>query len=159
MKEYREDELVRVMQVVLERQRFTMEKQINLAQAVRRGRLELVPDIIADEAGRMIMRLDVDVWGQKVQDEEVTLEASFSRSWPATWWQAFKSQYFPAWALRRWPVRLHTSSETQTKRFKFKTVALLPNFRYDPPPDADGRYVLGSYVMPEATRTFPGRKP
>ena len=150
---------MRVMQTILERERFASEKEFNIAAAVRGGRLEVVTPMVCAEVGRMLVRLNAEVWAQKVQDEEVTLEASFSRSWPATWWQAFKSQYFPAWALRRWPVRLHTSSETQTKRFKFKTVALLPNFRYDPPPDSDGRYVLRSYVMPEATRTFPGRKP
>jgi len=25
--------------------------------------------------------------------------------WPATWWDAFKERWFPAWAKRRWPVR------------------------------------------------------
>lgn len=26
--------------------------------------------------------------------------------WPADWWQAFKARWFPAWALRRWPVKM-----------------------------------------------------
>lgn len=25
--------------------------------------------------------------------------------YPATWWEHFKQRWFPAWALRRWPVR------------------------------------------------------
>ena len=25
--------------------------------------------------------------------------------YPADWWQAFKARWFPAWALRRWPVK------------------------------------------------------
>lgn len=24
---------------------------------------------------------------------------------PTSWWQHFKQDYFPRWALRRWPVR------------------------------------------------------
>lgn len=24
--------------------------------------------------------------------------------WPADWWQAFKDRWFPAWALKLWPV-------------------------------------------------------
>lgn len=27
---------------------------------------------------------------------------------PETWWQHFKKDVFPAWALRRWPVRYKT---------------------------------------------------
>jgi hypothetical protein len=27
--------------------------------------------------------------------------------YPADWWQAFKRRFFPAWALRRWPVLEH----------------------------------------------------
>jgi hypothetical protein len=28
--------------------------------------------------------------------------------WPATWWDAFKERWFPAWAKKRWPVEWTT---------------------------------------------------
>lgn len=30
------------------------------------------------------------------------------RSWPATWWDAFKLRWFPLWMRRRWPVIYET---------------------------------------------------
>lgn len=30
--------------------------------------------------------------------------------WPSDWWQAFKDRWFPAWALKRWPVQYKTIS-------------------------------------------------
>jgi len=26
-------------------------------------------------------------------------------AWPATWWDAFKERWYPAWAKKKWPVR------------------------------------------------------
>lgn len=36
--------------------------------------------------------------------------------WPATWWQHFKQQFFPAWLLARFPLRL------QCREFSVKTL-------------------------------------
>jgi hypothetical protein len=33
-------------------------------------------------------------------------EAERDVTYPATWWQHFKQRWFPAWLLRRYPVRL-----------------------------------------------------
>lgn len=32
-------------------------------------------------------------------------KAQHTISYPADWWQAVKERWFPAWALRRWPVQ------------------------------------------------------
>ena len=42
---------------------------------------------------------------------------------PATWWDAFKLRFFPAWALKRWPA--------QWTRVVVKAQALFPNLRVD----------------------------
>ena len=40
--------------------------------------------------------------------------------YPADWWQAVKQRWFPAWALRRWPVvEIHK---------RWKAVSMLPDF-------------------------------
>ena len=42
------------------------------------------------------------IWQQDIG--QITLQIS------RDWWQAFKEQFFPAWALRRWPVRYVTTT-------------------------------------------------
>jgi hypothetical protein len=106
---------------------------------------------------RMLLRLNAHVWAQKVQDEEVTLRAEFSASWPATWWQHLKQRWFPAWALRRWPVRMETKAESKVETHRFKCVALLPNFRYQAPPETGSEYVLKSWATRGASDRFPSR--
>lgn len=64
---------------------------------------------------------------------------------PADWWQAFKARWFPAWALRRWPV-VHT-----TVRFEAK--AIYPHFR---PSLHREEYQL---LLSESTFTPPHRTP
>jgi len=95
-------------------------------------------DLLEREAGRLLLRLDAYVWSQKLQDETVTLSVNF----PATWWEAFKKRFFPAWALRRWPVQMATVEQEH----RFRTVALLPGFRYEQPPRTGPGLVLASLL-------------
>ena len=46
---------------------------------------------------------------------------------PATWWQMFKRDRFPLWALRRWPVQEHIERVVIKDLFPFPTV------KYPPP--------------------------
>lgn len=94
-------------------------------------------DIVAHEAEDMVMHLSAYVWMEVLQDETVT--AKFDCEYPADWWQHFKLRWFPAWALRRWPVRATKVHEEQSHRFR--TVALLPEFKYEAPPNT-GPYVI-----------------
>ncbi len=50
----------------------------------------------------MVLRLEAILAGKTEVLDEHTV------SWPNTWWDAFKLAWFPPWALRRWPVKLHT---------------------------------------------------
>ena len=97
-------------------------------------------EIMEREGRRMVMELSAHVWSQTLQDETVTLAVEY----PATWWQALKQRAFPAWALRRWPVRMATVTQQHT----FKTIALLPGFAYEQPPNAGPELVLASYTLP-----------
>ena len=38
------------------------------------------------------------IYGEELGDRDVY-------QWPAGWWQAVKDRWFPAWALKRWPVQ------------------------------------------------------
>jgi len=44
----------------------------------------------------IMVRLARDVYGKNHEGTTV--------KYPATWWQAFKEQYFPWWLLKRYPV-------------------------------------------------------
>jgi hypothetical protein len=33
------------------------------------------------------------------------MKHTYSFRHPATWWEMFKERFYPAWALKRWPVR------------------------------------------------------
>ena len=48
------------------------------------------------EIDAMAVRLERTVWSERLGDEEVR--------WPATWWDAVKDRWFPAWLKRRFPV-------------------------------------------------------
>ena len=45
----------------------------------------------------IVLRVIQEVYGEHLGTLEV--------KWPATWWQHFKQDVFPAWLLRRFPVR------------------------------------------------------
>jgi len=53
------------------------------------------------------------VWGENAQREEI--------KYPCDWWQMFKKQYFPSWALSKWPV--------EYTRIVVDVKAIYPNFR------------------------------
>lgn len=54
-----------------------------------------------DLAGRAALRVAADLLGKRLDD--VVVERVFST--PATWFDAFKEAWFPAWLLRRFPAR------------------------------------------------------
>ena len=50
-------------------------------------------------------------------------EAEKTVSYPANWWEAFKVQWFPGWALKRWPP-------VETK-VTFTARAMLPDIPFE----------------------------
>jgi hypothetical protein len=98
--------------------------------------------MIAHESDRLILQLRAYVWAEAVQDETVTLKAKVS--YPATWWQHFKQRWFAAWMLKRCPVAMTTVSKEESHRFK--TLALLPGFRYEAPSGCSYAYVMRTTV-------------
>lgn len=51
------------------------------------------------------------LWTYLATETLETVRATARFQYPANWWEHFKSQYFPQWALNRWPVQM--KSETQ----------------------------------------------
>lgn len=56
-------------------------------------------------------------------------------SFPESWWQMFKKQYFPKWALKRWPVK-----EVVEKELSVRTV--YPLLKTSVPLDHIGNRVM-----------------
>ncbi len=93
-------------------------------------------------ADTLVRRLSGYLWAEKLQDEEVTMEAQY----PATWWQHFKHRWFPARALKRWPVQMTTIK----RRHTFKVMAVAPDFR--PATGVGHRYII--HAMVDSRRSF-----
>jgi hypothetical protein len=143
-----EDVELTFKRVALERLDVATQRTIQIGNGAR---FDVRPDIFQVEADRMIAELRSYIWTEVIQDETVTLDVTFS--YPATWWQHFKQRWLVAATvckvsfvraiadrmLHRWPVVVQTVGKKQTHRFK--TVALLPEFKYESPPGC------GAHVM------------
>lgn len=57
--------------------------------------VSMAQDFLTDQ---IAVRVIQEVWGEILDEVE--------HSYPADWWQAFKERWFPAWLLRRYPVKL-----------------------------------------------------
>ena len=49
--------------------------------------------------------------------EKKYITVVLTKTQPATWWQHFKQENFPAWALRAFPVKYTFQTETRTVEF------------------------------------------
>jgi hypothetical protein len=101
-------------------------------------------DVIKNELGNMVVKLDRTIWGEDLRKDEFTLDVKY----PADWIQAFKLRFFPEWLMKRYPVKYATASKTYTVEDK----ALFPNLVVSQPNQA---YVVKQYVK-ESPVTFSG---
>lgn len=106
-------------------------------------RLTEVADYTGRELERAIYRFTAYAWAERIQHEEQLVHHEFHVDMPVDWWQHFKERWFPRWAIRRWPVRTKRHTEIAETKVKFECHALLPGFRYQPPPGGD----RDDYVM------------
>lgn len=82
-------------QVDLERETFEAMQVLAADHVLRQVEVNKYYDVARE---RSVQRLTYHVFGQRL-DEQVVEH-------PSDWWQHFKHRWFPAWALRRWPVVL-----------------------------------------------------
>lgn len=66
-----------------------------IGQEILGAQLEVIVQQELDQIALQVTRSFAAVGRQMV---------SVHRSWPATWWDAFKERWFPGWWLRRWPA-------------------------------------------------------
>lgn len=60
---------------------------------------------ITSEFDSMRHRIQVDLQMQVIKELARNVEVSVHRSWPSTWWDAFKERWFPQRLLNWFPVR------------------------------------------------------
>lgn len=91
---------------------------------------------VRHEFAQYLIQIQREMFGEKVQKEVVV---KTEQSFPKTWWQHFKQENFPAWLLRKFPVKyqVHTVS---------KTVQFDRTFIF---PDAykEGHTILGKFII------------
>jgi len=112
-----------VTHVMLEKIQLAARQRIGMytLQSMRVEQLPLMYDDVAYQLSAMVIAEALRA------NEESVLTVNFDR-WerkeiqviyrvPASWWQHFKQQHFPQWALKRWPVELETRSSMQKRMF------------------------------------------
>ena len=131
----------------------TLEREIfHAVEAIDLALLDVHVDIYNSfSADALVLRMSGFIWSEHLQDETVTLVAEY----PATWWQHFKQRFYPEFAKRRWPVKMANINSSHT----FRTVALLPDFKYNPPNGCGERFIVRTYADPERSfRKFTGKE-
>ena len=74
----------------LEKVYFGIQRELGNAQEIECIDLQ-------DLRGKIVATFKTAVWAEDAGRQFVVF--------PADWWQAVKERWFPAWALRRWPVK------------------------------------------------------
>jgi len=77
-------------------------KVIMLAQQYEMSRSMIDNLQVAEYTDHVLDRLVYQMKTYVVSAGEETIECN--EAWPANWWEALKDRWFPAWALRRWPI-------------------------------------------------------
>ncbi len=95
--------LANVRQYIAERIHIAANTPIDCGEALRRSHVD-VYRAFNQAADTLVVMLDAYVYGMPKERIDV------DERWPTDWWQAFRERWFPAWWLRRWPVRYNTVS-------------------------------------------------
>ena len=102
----------RTLDLLVSEKRFTLG-----GHALKHLTLSEIEDITRDELMYSIHTL---IPAENLKEEKHTVTVNY----PATWWHAFKEQYFSAWLKKRYPIKYKTKSETVT----FTAYNLYPKF-------------------------------
>lgn len=87
-------------------------------------KIETLHDSLADQ---WLVEIQGYMLAEKLEDHTRTVTISHNFSYPATWWDMFKKQYFPAPMLDRFPVRYKTETKTSKRSVTFKKYATYPH--------------------------------
>ena len=85
-----------IQEVILEAERFSVMQRVADELVMNAADVSKFYDIVRKQS---VMEITYHVFGQRLDEQTV--------EYPADWWQHFKQRWFPAWALRRWPVQKH----------------------------------------------------
>ncbi|HEU5276864.1 MAG TPA: hypothetical protein VFU97_24620 [Xanthobacteraceae bacterium] len=92
-------------------------------EQMRLERLRFAADLVISRAvvespdGLDLVRSYTDDYVRRVAFDLVGRKAEHVVTFPTDWWQHFKQRWFPAWALKRWPVRLTEVRATASQLF------------------------------------------
>ncbi len=72
-------------------------------------------DLVMD---RLVYIVEHELPAEELENRSKTLNISY----PSTWWQMFKEQYFPIWLKERFPIEMKRVS----KKYTFRKLATYP---------------------------------
>lgn len=91
------ESLLKASQFVAEKVLIAANKRVPV-EMLQRCDIRTHVDVIRND---LVFMLDTYMVG--IPKETIDLEAE----WPEDWWEAFRERWFPAWWLKRWPVKCH----------------------------------------------------
>jgi len=91
---------------------------------------------VKEHLGQYVLRIQREMLGEKVQKDVTVL---FAYKTPKTWWDHFKQENFPAWMLRRFPVKYVLHTEQQ--KIRFDRTFVFPNAYQE------GHHTLGKFII------------
>lgn len=118
--------------ILLEQLLYGMQQRVDLGPGLQQT-LQL--ETIKDEYEHMYLRLSARLLAHQLGGETIERRADLrvEYSYPATWWQMWKSQYqfrwYARWLVKRWPVRYVKPvvvEDTATLRVDVKDYATFP---------------------------------
>jgi hypothetical protein len=91
------NDIARIETITLELWRVYASRRISL-QAALASNVQLTT-FLDHQLNELVLTLRGAIGSQRCMDE-------INITYPADWWEAVKDRWLPAWAKRRWPVRL-----------------------------------------------------
>ncbi len=90
---------VKLEEIVLENRLYSI-SQVLSDREQQSARMSSVSQYYDIYLRGMVVNLTRSVWSRRIGLDTI--------EYPADWWQAFKERFFPAWMIRRWPVKMTT---------------------------------------------------
>ena len=82
----------------------------------------------ADMVARdLVLELRSYALAHDLENHTTTVHFKEAVSYPATWWQMFKDQYFPLAWKHRWPIELTMKTIEVDRKVTFKKFAMYPD--------------------------------
>jgi len=117
-------------ELILEKVRIGLSEYISKEQILNFN-IEIIGDNLTDS---IIFKIRGFLMGEKLREEKRNWRVSY----PSSWWQMLKEQYFPKWLLKKYPVKY----TIKKRKVTFKVYEVYPKLPIAIPKYTDSHFPL-----------------